>query len=238
MLRRAQRLGLAPQSVLDVGAAYGDFSRECAQVFASAHYVLLEPLREYASSLDAVVAHLRHADHLPAVASSAVGEVSMNVHSDLVGSSILDEAEPGNDGVGRRVPATTIDTLVGELDLSPPHLLSLDVQGAELEVLRGCQQTLPHVALAVVEVSFFPFFRGGSEFAEIVEHMAKVGFVVYDVMNLAYRPLDGALAQADVVFVPRESPLRTEHAFATPEQRAAQNEAFARLRQSKAERPI
>ena len=46
---------------------------------------------------------------------------------------------------------------------------------------------------------------------------------MYDILNLMYRPLDGALAQADVLFVPHGSPLRKRHGYASPEQRRLQD---------------
>ena len=49
----------------------------------------------------------------------------------------------------------------------------------------------------------------------------------YDIGNLARRPLDGALSQADVFFVPESSPARREHVYAAPDQRAAQTAEFA-----------
>jgi hypothetical protein len=36
-------------------------------------------------------------------------------------------------------------------------------------------------------------------------------FKIYDIISLRRRPLDGALAQIDLVFVPDKSPLRSDH---------------------------
>jgi hypothetical protein len=42
--------------------------------------------------------------------------------------------------------------------------------------------------------------------------------VPYDVYNGHLRPLDGALAQLDLAFVPESSPLRADQRYATAEQ--------------------
>jgi hypothetical protein len=52
------------------------------------------------------------------------------------------------------------------------------------------------------------------------------GLVVYDVTDPLYRPLDGALAQADLCCVPATSQLRRDLAFSTPEQRRTSDAAF------------
>jgi len=106
--------------------------------------------------------------------------------------------------------------------------LKADVQGAELEVLRGSSETLTSADLVILEVSFSRFFLDGPQFHDVVAFMRGAGFVFYNIFNLMYRPLDGALAQADVLFVPHESPLRLQHGYASPEQRRKQDQACRR----------
>jgi FkbM family methyltransferase len=216
--------GVAPRTILDVGAALGDWSRAAATAFPGARLVLVEPLEEFAPMLRA----LRGAQVVGAAAGAEPGERTLNVHADLVGSSLLHESEgPHVDGLPRTVRVVALDRLAEELELEPPFLLKLDVQGAELDVLAGATSVVAESVAVHVEVSFFPFFEGGATFEAVVAALADRGLVVYDVLNLARRPLDGALAQADLLFVPESSPARREHAYASPEQRARQNEEFA-----------
>jgi hypothetical protein len=107
----------------------------------------------------------------------------------------------------------------------PPYLLKLDTQGSELEVLRGAEHTvLPGAVAVLVETSLFQFFNGGPLIADVIEYMSSHGFVIYDVVDLQYRPLDGALSQLDLLFVRRDDQLREHHYFATPRQREIANE--------------
>ena len=48
-------------------------------------------------------------------------------------------------------------------------------------------------------------------FAEIVAWLNDRDWVAYDICGLTRRPLDKALWQADLIFVPRNSPLRTDN---------------------------
>ena len=43
----------------------------------------------------------------------------------------------------------------------------------------------------------------------MISEMSGRGFVIYDILDLLDRPLDGTLAQANVVFVPESSPCAT-----------------------------
>jgi FkbM family methyltransferase len=226
-LERMRVLGVAPRTVIDVGAAYGDWSADCQLVFPEAQYVLVEPLAEFEPLLAARAADLGAATVVGVAAAPVPGDATFHVHDDLVGSSLLLETEGAAvDGIERTVPALTVDEISRGHGAGAPYLLKVDVQGAELEVLSGARSTLAESVAVILEVSFFGFFEGGPQFHDVVAWMHDAQFVVYDLIDLMYRPLDGALAQADVVFVPESSPVRRSHAYATVDQRVAQNARF------------
>lgn len=219
----ARGAGVRPATVIDVGAAYGQWSAECHAVFPDARYLLVEPLAEYGTG--AKTATIPGAVRVEAAASASSGRITLNVHADLVGSSLKRETEGAAvDGVPREVRAVTVDELCAEHGLPGPYILKADVQGAELDVLAGSERTLAGADLVVLEVSLFRFFEGAPVFHEVVAHMARLGFVPYDLVDPIYRPLDGALSQLDAVFVRDDGPLRRDHVFATPAQRREQDE--------------
>jgi FkbM family methyltransferase len=223
VLENAWRNGVRPASVLDVGAAYGQFTRTCASVFPQARHILVEPLEEYRPLLDAVCADIPGSLHVAAAAAAATasGEITINVHPDLVGSSAyLEDEDSDVNGVPRTVPTVTLDDLIRDTEAKPPFLIKVDVQGAELDVLEGAGGNLEAVDLVILEVSFFKFFKGAPQFATVIAYMEARGFVPYDVFGLSHRPVDGALAQADVAFVKADGPCRAHHHYATAQQRA------------------
>ena len=227
-LRQARAVGWRPASCIDVGAAFGTFTEECAAMFPDADYLLVEPLEEYRPFLEAVTARRPRARYAAVAAAARHGEVTLNVHADLVGSSLLRETEgAATDGVGRVLPARTIDELCRAHALRGPHLLKIDVQGAELEVLEGAGAVLGETDYVLLEVSLFRFFVGGPDVADVIAFMRSRGFVAYDVFHLMYRPLDGALSQFDLAFVKESGIFRRQHVYATPEQRRAQDARFA-----------
>ena len=222
VLRHAHRAGLAPRTVFDVGAAHGDFSQDCAGVFPQARYLLFEPLEEFQGDLERVCGRIADSHHYNMAAAATVGETVINVHSDLVGSSFYLENEDSDvNGVPRTIPTTTLDAIAEAETPVAPFLIKVDVQGAEMDVLEGARGVLAKTQMVILEVTFFEFFRSAPQFAEVISRMESLGFVVYDIFGLSHRPLDGALAQADVVFVPEGSAFRTHHHYATPAQREA-----------------
>ncbi|MCA8947864.1 MAG: FkbM family methyltransferase [Planctomycetes bacterium] len=67
------------------------------------------------------------------------------------------------------VPLATLDELVarGEVDPDGCNLLYVDVEGTELEVLRGAVATLPHFDLVCVAVYLLPVYDGAPLLQEI-----------------------------------------------------------------------
>lgn len=230
-LDRARDLGLAPATVVDVGAAFGTFARECAAVFPAARYLLVEPLSECLPALQALTRELQRADVFPCAAGPAAGERVLHVHPDLGGSSFFEEHEDSDvNGVPRVVAVETVDAIVARADAAGPFLVKVDTQGAELEVLAGAAATLQRTEMVIAEVSLFRFFAGGPLLHDVVAFMRSREFVVYDVAGHLRRPLDGALAQLDLVFVREDGPFRQHHEYATRAQRDAQTRAFQAAR--------
>ncbi|WP_172834070.1 FkbM family methyltransferase [Nitrospira japonica] len=227
-LTQAREAGLDPKTVIDVGAAVGSFTRTCRGVFPDARYLLVEPLEEYLPSLDKVVKDIPGATYELAAATDHRDGVMVNIHPDLVGSSLYRETEEGSEvnGIPRKVPSVTVDALVRERHAEPPYVLKIDVQGAELDVLAGAERVLQRTDLVLLEVSLFQFFERGPVFCDIVEFMKTRGFVPYDILNLQYRPLDHALSQVDISFVKENGAFRRHHYYATPDQRHDQNVRF------------
>jgi FkbM family methyltransferase len=73
---------------------------------------------------------------------------------------------------------TTLDKLVRTKSLPAPDVLKLDVQGFELEVLRGAEQTLPSARWVISEVCFREFYEGQASFSELVRFLGRHNFEV------------------------------------------------------------
>jgi FkbM family methyltransferase len=219
-LEQLERVGLKPATVIDVGVAYQ--TPELYQAFPEADILLVEPLAEFEPFLQKICGTYK-AQYVLAAAGEQAGTAVLNVHPDKVGSSLLKEVEGASvDGLPREVPVVTIDQVCADRNLKGPYVVKVDVQGAELQVLAGASETLRETEAVLLEVTLFGTMLGGPQLYDVVCRMKQLGFVLYDIYGMSYRPLDGALCQIDAVFVREHGVLRRSHAFATPGQREIQ----------------
>ena len=77
------------------------------------------------------------------------------------------------------VETTTLDTFCHEAGIAEIDFLGTDVQGADLDVLRGAQHVLNHSLLVVqTEVTFSPLYVGQPLFADLDRFMRAQGFTL------------------------------------------------------------
>ena len=216
VLAHHRELGLAPQTVIDVGVGPG--TPDLYQGFPDARLLLVEPLEEWRAALEAVQ-RARPTEVVIAAAGADTGELEIGVHRVRACSSMLGARRgDGAEQERRTVPVVRLDDVAAERRLPAPFVLKADVEGAELAVLAGAREVLRETELVLLEVSLFELVPGAPQFHDVVRWMDEHGFAVADIYNGHNRPLDGALAQLDVAFVQAEGRFRREHAYATPEQ--------------------
>lgn len=125
-----------------------------------------------------------------ALVSSSVGEpVSFHRFNEGGASSSVHRATetlkarfPNTGETGEVLTLTTrsLPEILARHDLDPraarQPMLVVDVQGHELEVLKGLGDTLKDFSLCTCEVSRVPYYNGGASFDEIDAHMRSNGF--------------------------------------------------------------
>jgi hypothetical protein len=85
-------------------------------------------------------------------------------------------------------------------ELRLPDMIKLDVQGCELEVLKGGERCLNSAKAVLMEMSFIELYRGQPLFDDVVAFMADHGFRLHAVSTTT--PVGKPLLQTDFLFVP------------------------------------
>ena len=92
---------------------------------------------------------------------------------------LLRKTWPGVDETGtiENVVTATLDEIAVQSGFAKPDLLVVDVQGAELLVLKGGVTTLAAAKAVIVEVSREPYYDGGVLYPELRDFLLLHGFV-------------------------------------------------------------
>jgi FkbM family methyltransferase len=206
-----KRQGWNPQTIFDVGASDGAWSKFIVPLFPEARYELFEPgvdaYERYGRGMQRrLKAHPNFHLHKTAL-GSAPGKITLHADEHFVGGTTL-AIDPAIPGFTRyEVPVTTIDDVVARGQAPIPNLVKIDVQGGELDILKGAEQTLPHVEVLHLELWLTRGYGPKTPLlVEVALWLRERGFDLRDFAD-CYRNPEGVRCTQDCVFVNRRSPL-------------------------------
>jgi FkbM family methyltransferase len=200
MLRR-----LVPDLVVDVGANRGQFTLDVVRAVPSARVVAFEPLEQEATVFRSIFAHHDNVQLHQLALGRRVEPGTMHMSRAADSSSLLPIGPlqvsifPGTEELRTVVvDVSTLDAmLVGE-SIPPKSLLKIDVQGDELEVLRGGTRVLKLFRWIYLEASFLELYIGQALAGELINYLSGLGFRLVDTST----PLraNGRTVQIDLLF--------------------------------------
>jgi FkbM family methyltransferase len=202
--------GYRPKVVIDGGANRGQWFGIASTIFPEARFHLIEAQDVCWPDLERVAA-ARGRTVLHQTAITAPGASFVRMHRAGVpgstGAFVVAESEGLN--VDVQAPATTLDGLLATAVTRDDRvLLKLDIEGHEVEALRGATVLLGAVEVIVCEVRFFDVDRSGRPlFGEVLVFLEARGFMLYDFDMLSSRQRDRRLRIGDAIFVRRDSAL-------------------------------
>jgi FkbM family methyltransferase len=185
--------GLRYATVFDLGSADGHFfvDHYLQGLFQEAVPVNIDANPVYEPSLQQV-RETFGGHYRIAAASDHAGEIDMTMSIHPYWSSLRSRDDlywvrlnKLTSGV-QRVPVMRLDDLVAELGLRPPFLLKLDVQGAEVQALRGARKMLADTSVVICEADV-------ADFQAINAELLAAGFFLYDI-TVVRRIVDQTLA--------------------------------------------
>jgi FkbM family methyltransferase len=211
-----EKSGLRPRTVFDIGVARGTPWLYAA--FPDATFHLIDPTRESLPFMERIAKRYKAHVHNIALADRNT-EMEIVVRGDIGCSALFEEVGEADVITRYMVPVRTFGQITQEFER--PALVKIDVQGAEMLLLQGLVDRLAEIDAIIIEVSTIATVHGGPEMAEVIGFFAKQDWSVADILSLGRRPLDGALAQVDLLFVPNDSPMRRDKRWAAGAHAAA-----------------
>ncbi|MEJ8842222.1 FkbM family methyltransferase [Lacibacter sp. H375] len=200
-LKNLKLLGFTPSFVVDIGAYEGYWTRDFLEVYPDAKILMLEAQSAKLEKLKRVCNDFSNAQYHIALLSPEDGKEFSFIESETA-SHVTDEIVEG----AKKLRGEALDQILERKQLPFPDFLKLDVQGFELEVLKGAAKSLAHTQFCILEVSLLDL-DGTPMMLEVMNYMDSKGFQAYDICQFMRRPLDKALYQIDLLFIKKDSNL-------------------------------
>lgn len=173
----------AGDSFWDIGANWGLISLPAAQIVGtSGRVIAVEPSASNLAWLKRHIA-LNQCENIVTVVEAAVceqhgGSVSFSLLNDgrspsnslMFSSSVNGEAPEVSQQIS--VPAISLDSLLAEQGRSP-KLVKIDVEGAELKVLKGATKLLNSNTAPILVLAVHPFWQATPEDCQEIVNLLK-----------------------------------------------------------------
>jgi FkbM family methyltransferase len=209
-LRKLRSRGFEPKVVVDIGAYVGGWTRMVKTVFPNCNVLMVEAQPEKERVLREV--EEQYAGSVQTALQLLGPEEARDVlfHTMDMGSSVFEE----HSNYPRKptfLPMCTLDRLLEEEKLERPELLKVDVQGYELEVLKGGKHALSNAQVVILEVALLNYNESAPLVHEVLGFMAERGFVLYDIGEIIKSHAHLAVIQVDAIFIREDSRWRPAH---------------------------
>jgi len=191
---------------VDIGANRGQFALVAHTLIPDANIISFEPLAQPGRKFrDLFNGNKQVRLHRVAIGPErCTADIHVSGRDDssslLPITELQDQLHPGTAESGlEKVQVERLASLLSVEEISAPALLKLDVQGYELETLRGCLDLLPSFAYVYVECSFVELYRGQAFADQVIAFLREHGFVLTGIYSL-YHDKNGRALDGDFFF--------------------------------------
>jgi FkbM family methyltransferase len=181
-LWKMKSTGIEPKVVYDIGACVLHWTNKAKEVWPDALIIPMEAMDEVAelycekgieqwvsgcilSDREEEVEFYENLEH-------PGGNSLFKENNQL--SPLADQLFPEEKKVKR--PARTLDQVVEMMLFPLPDMIKMDIQGAELKVLKGATRTLKNCKHLILELQHVDYNFGAPKAQEVIEYLKTIGF--------------------------------------------------------------
>jgi FkbM family methyltransferase len=192
--------------VVDIGANKGQFTLAVRKSIPDAKIIAFEPLANPAAIFKAIFNN----DTNVVLHVSAIGpehcETEIHVSKSEDSSSLLPITDKQNDlfpgteeSHVEKINSAPLALFLTQEEVTTPALLKIDVQGYELQTLKGCESLLSRFTTIYVECSFIELYQGQALAYQVIDWLKERNFLLSGLSSLVYDE-NGQSIQGDFIF--------------------------------------
>ena len=198
--------------IVDAGASIGDTSEKFSSYFTQATVYAFEPYPPFLSILVEKAEKNKNIIVEPFAIGKKCEKNFLNVNNCEDTNSLFEPREETFNVYGPllsksgkiEVEIKTIDLWSKEKNVQEIDILKLDLQGGELDALKGAKELFSSARIKIVlcEVMFNKCYKNQSNWTEVVSYIENFNLQLFNI----YQPFfqHGRLIQADLIFIAKE----------------------------------
>lgn len=188
---------IAPKRALDIGANVGNFTKELSYQFPDCQIVMIEANKNcepYLRLLSKPYEIIALSD------KNGTAELHMEDNNPTGTGSSLYKENTGwyTQGKTQTVITKCLDDC-NYFNGASIDFIKMDVQGAELDIIKGGENTIKNTTFVLAEVSLLEYNQDAPLIDAVVDKMISLNFCMVDIVE--YHRLDnGLIFQLDILF--------------------------------------
>ena len=189
------------KTLIDVGSNKGQFSLMTRKFFPNIMIHSFEPQIEILN-LQKKVLGTNNINYYNFALGREKKELELYITKRKDSSSVLRPILSNNKNYiineKKKISVKKLDELLDFKSIEKPSIIKLDVQGYELEVLKGSENTLDYIDYVIAEISSTEIYENQTQADELIKFLQSKSFEIKDRCNLSR--IEDKLFQEDVLF--------------------------------------
>lgn len=199
-LEKLKNMEYIPDSILDIGAHYGNWTSNMLLIYPNAKYYLFECI-DYQQ-----LNNLKNNPNIyikNVVLNDKIEEVDWFEEKNTGDSFFKEKSKFFINTKPIKKKTIDLNTLIQNdniLSDAKNIFIKIDCQGAEIPILKGASQILHKTDFIVLEIPFFGQYNEGvPNFLEHIQFMNSIGFIPFDIIDKHY--IYNFNMQIDMLFI-------------------------------------
>jgi FkbM family methyltransferase len=196
-LSEIKKLGLPVDTIYDIGAWKGWFSRDTKNnVFPNGNFILFEANPLHINDLN----QTGFKYFSTALSKPGIDFVDFYDLGGCTGGSYYKETTSHYDNIKPiKLPCTTLDQLIKDNNLPKPNFIKIDTQGSELDILEGAKSVMDTVDLIYSECPIICYNYGAPDIGDYLDFFKKHGMVPVEIFDIHRK--ENIVVQVDIMFM-------------------------------------